>query len=423
MKRFTKLEWAWILYDIGNSAFILMVSTLIPIYFNYLSGEAGVSSADYLGYWGYAASAATVLVAFIGPTFGTLADTKGFKKPIFLASLLLGVGACLTLGFFTSWLAFLVVFVIAKVGYSASLVFYDSMIGDVTTPERVDEVSSMGYGWGYIGSCIPFAVCLVLVLGRDAVGLSLRTAMILSFWIVGLWWLLVTLPLLRRYQQTHSVPREPGAVRRSFARLAATARDIRKEKKVFLFLLSFFFYIDGVYTIIEMATAYGKALGLDSTGLLLALLVTQLVAFPSALLFGRLSRSVRSETLITICIVAYTGVALFALFLTTQLHFWILAVWVGMFQGGIQALSRSHFTKIIPPERSGEYFGIMDICGKGASFVGTMLVGGVSQLTGSANKGVAILAAVFLVGLVLFRLSGRAPAPERAPAAAGETPE
>ena len=180
---------------------------------------------------------------------------------------------------------------------------------------------------------------------------------------------------------------------------------MKNEKPVFLFLIAYFFYIDGVYTIIDMATAYGTALGLDTTGLLLALLVTQIVAFPFSIIWGRLSSRYSTQNLIMVCILAYFGITVFALFMSTQLQFWILAVCVGMFQGGVQALSRSHFAKLIPPEKSGEYFGILDICGKGASFLGTSLVGLVSQITGDANKGVGVLMPVFLLGLVLFYYS------------------
>lgn len=187
--------------------------------------------------------------------------------------------------------------------------------------------------------------------------------------------------------------------------MGKTLVGMKDEKAVFLFLLAFFCYIDGVYTIIDMATAYGTALGLDTTGLLLALLVTQIVAFPSALVFGRLSQKQESGKLIPVCIAAYTVIAVFAFFLDSQWKFWVLAVCVGMFQGGIQALSRSHFAKIIPPEKSGEYFGLYDICGKGASFIGTMLVSVASQLTESVNVGVGSLVILFIAGFFLFRKS------------------
>ena len=395
-------EKRWILYDVGNSAFVLLVATIIPIYFNYLAGKAGLSDVDYLAYWGYAASICTVIVAILGPVLGTIADTKGYKKPIFMISILIGTIACSLLGLMVQWMAFLIVFLIAKVGFSASLIFYDSMLSDITDEERMDYVSSQGYAWGYIGSCVPFVLCLVIVLGSDSLGIRMETAMGIAFVLVAVWWLLMSLPLLKNYEQKYYVEKKPHAIAQSFKRLGETFKNMKEEKQVFMFLLAFFFYIDGVYTIIDMATAYGSALGLDSTGLLLALLVTQIVAFPCAIIFGNLSYRIRTEKLIIVCIFAYLGIAIFAVFLKTQLQFWILAILVGMFQGGIQALSRSYFTKIIPEEHSGEYFGLMDICGKGASFVGTTIVSIVSQLTGNISMGVGMIAILFCIGIVIF---------------------
>ena len=400
--KLTKLEKYWILYDVGNSAFVLLVSTIMPIYFNYLAGKEGLSSVEYLAYWGYAASITTLLVALSGPVFGTIADNKGFKKPIFLSSVLIGVVGCLVLGFTRQWLLFLILFIVAKYGFSLSLIFYDSMLGDVTEESRMDAVSSQGYAWGYIGSCVPFAVCLMLVLGSGKIGISMETAMTIAFAITAAWWLGVTVPFLKNYQQKYYVEHRQGAVAESFGRLWQTLKDIRNEKAILFFLVAFFFYIDGVYTIIDMATAYGSALGLDSTGLLLALLVTQIVAFPCAIIFGRLAGKFKSEHLIMVCILAYTGIAIYAMFLKTQGQFWVLAVCVGMFQGGIQALSRSYFAKIIPNEKSGEYFGLLDICGKGASFVGTTIVSVVSQISGDVSKGVGMIAVLFVVGMLLF---------------------
>ena len=397
--KLTGKEKRWIMYDVGNSAFALLVSTIIPIYFNYLAGKAGISSVNYLAYWGYAASICTIIVALLGPVCGTLADTKGFKKPVFLISILIGSIACAMLGACVKWLIFLIVFVIAKIGFSSSLIFYDSMLVDVTDEKRMDYVSSQGFAWGYIGSCIPFVGCLLLVLGSSNIGISMEMAMGIAFVIVAVWWLGMSLPHVKKYEQKNYVERKPHAIRESFKRLYGTCKNIKKEKHIFLFLLAFFFYIDGVYTIIDMATAYGSALGLDSTGLLLALLVTQIVAFPCAIIFGRLSYKVSTEKLILVCIVAYLGIAVF---LRSQLQFWILAILVGMFQGGIQALSRSYFTKIIPEEKNGEYFGLMDICGKGASFLGTTVVSIVSQLTGDINKGVGMIAVLFCIGIVVF---------------------
>ena len=410
----TKLEKSWILYDIANSAFILLVATLLPIYFDFLAGSANLSESDYLAYWGYAGSVSTILVAVIGPVCGTLADQRGFKKPLFMLSMLLGVIGCAALGAAWSWLSFLVIFVIAQVGYSSSIVFYDSMLPEVTDSKRMDWVSTLGYALGYIGSVLPFVVCLVVVLCYETFGISQVTALILSFLITAAWWLVCSLPLAKSYRQTAFREVKGNPVAETFKQLGRSFKEVSKQKHIFVYLLAFFFFIDGVYTIIDMATAYGKALGLDTTGLLLALLVTQIVAFPCSIAFGRFSAKYDTGLLIKICILCYTGIAVFAIFLTSQWQFWVLAVLVGMFQGGIQALSRSYLGKIIPAERSGEYYGLMDICGKGASFVGTTLVAVVSQLTEGmsfslfgipiANTGVAVgsIAVLFVVGFVLF---------------------
>lgn len=240
------------------------------------------------------------------------------------------------------------------------------------------------------------------MLGYQKMGLSFETGMMIAFAVVAVWWLVMSLPLMKQYRQVHYVERKPHAMRESVGRIIETLRSVRKQKKIFLFLIAFFFFIDGVYTIIDMATAYGSALGLDSTGLLLALLVTQFVAFPFSILFGRLAEKYDTGKLILTCIAAYTGITVFAVFMKAQWQFWVLAIFVGMFQGGIQALSRSYFAKIVPPERSGEYFGLMDICGKGASFMGTTVVGLASQAFGSINIGVSAIVFLFLAGALFF---------------------
>jgi len=400
--KFTKLEKQWILYDVGNSAFTLLVSTILPIYFNSLAEGAGVSEVDYLAYWGYAASVSTLIVAILGPVLGTMADLRNYKKPLFSACVMIGVLACGALWIPSSWFLFLVVFVIAKVAYSTSLIFYDAMLVDVTTPDRLDRVSSNGYAWGYIGSCIPFVISLVFVLLYDSFGISIGTAMIIAFLINGAWWFAMSVPLLKNYKQLHYIETPEHPVKESISRIVSTLKDIKGQKHIFMYLLAFFFFIDGVYTIIEMATAYGSALGLDTTGLLLALLVTQIVAFPCALIFSRLSDKYETGKLLKICIMAYIGIGLFAIQLDKQWEFWFLAVCVGMFQGAIQALARSYFAKIIPAEKSGEYFGIYDICGKGASFMGTFLIGVIAQMTGVANLGVAVIAVMLMIGFFVF---------------------
>jgi len=412
--KLTALERSWILYDIGNSAFTLLVSTLLPIYFNALATSAGVNEDLYLSYWGYAGSIATVLVAIIGPICGTLSDRKGYKKPLFLLMVILGVFGCAALGVTQNWLVFLAIFVVAKVGFNGSLVFYDSMLPEITDYNRMDNVSTMGYAYGYIGSVIPFVACLALVLLGESFGIDATTAMILSFAITAVWWAVFTVPLSRRYKQTAYTEAGEHPISDTFRKIGKTFKEAKQQKHIFVYLLAFFFFINGVYTIIDMATAYGTALGLDTTGLLLALLLTQIVAFPFAILFGRLSAKHDSAKLMKICIVCYTCITLFAVFLVAQWQFWVLATLVGMFQGAIQALSRSYLGKIVPAEQSGEFYGLMDICGKGASFFGMALVGFINQITAgmefnifglqlqNANLAVSVLVVLFIIGYALF---------------------
>ena len=412
--KLTKLEKYWILNDIGNSAFILLVATLLPIYFEGMTSGI-LSESDNLAYWGYANSVATALVVLIGPICGAMADQSGYKKRLFLIATVLGVASCAALGLVSHWLVFLAVFVAAKVGFSSSLVFYDAMLPEVTQESRMDKVSSLGYAWGYIGSVIPFVLCLALALGYELFGISQVTAIVLGLILTAVWWLLCSLPLAKSYRQTaFSGQRKGNAFAVAFRRLGKTFREARQHKHIFLYLLAFFFFIDGVYTIIDMATSYGKNLGLDSTGLLLALLVTQIVAFPATILIGRATAKYDTGLLLKVCIISYTGIAVFAVFLQTLWQFWLLAVLVGCFQGGIQALSRSYLAKLVPADRSAEYFGLMDICGKGASFVGTTMIAVISQVTDGmkfsflgisiANTGLAVgsLAVLFIIGYLLF---------------------
>lgn len=396
------MELKWILYDVGNSAFILLVTTILPIYYNHLASSAGISEDEYLASWSFATSIATICVAILGPIMGTIADFKGNKRKIFFGNALFGSLLLFALWMPSHWLPFLILFVLAKICYSISLVVYDSMLVDICEPDQMDMVSSKGYAFGYIGSVIPFIISLIFVLTYNKIGISFHTAMIICFTINALWWLGCSLPLFRSYRQRHYVEKENHIAAHAFSRLSRTFRSITKHKKAFLFLLSFFFYIDGVYTIIDMATAYGTSLGLDQSGLLLALLVTQIVAFPFAILFGWLAKKYSTPLLIKTAIIAYICIAVYALFLNNLTQFWILAICVGMFQGGIQALSRSYFARIIPAEYSGEYFGLFDICGKGASFLGTMIVGIVTFIAGNQNIAIGCLAFLFLIGLALF---------------------
>lgn len=407
-QKLNKLEKYWVMYDVGNSAFALLVSTIIPIYFKNMATQNGISAADSTAYLSYAISISTLIVAILGPVLGTVADGKNRKKPLFTLFMMVGVIGCAALALPKSAMLFLVVFVITKVGFSGSLIFYDSMLVDVTTDERMDDVSSQGYAWGYIGSCVPFIASLALIFGADYIGISGTMATAIAFVINALWWAVVTIPLLKNYKQNYYVKTRTSGVTETVKRLGSVCGEIKNNKKVFLFLVAFFFYIDGVYTIIEMATSYGKDVGISDTSLLLALLLTQIVAFPCAIIFGRLAQKFDTARLIAVCIGAYFLVAVYALWLDAAWKFWMMATFVGVFQGAIQALSRSYYARIIPKEKSSEYFGIFDIFGKGASFMGTMLMGISTQIFHTSKAGVIVIAAMFVIGFVVFKLQANA---------------
>lgn len=405
--KITKEEKHWIMYDIGNSAFVLLVSTIIPIYFKNMATVSGISASDSTAFYSYAISISTIIVALLGPLLGTVADNRGYKKPLFTFFMMMGVLGCAGLSIPKIWIVFLVIFVIAKVGFSASLIFYDSMLIDVTTDERMDNISSQGYAWGYIGSCIPFLISLMLVLFSHKVGISTTAAMTVAFLLNAVWWLVVTLPLLKNYKQNYYVEKTKTPIKNSFVRLNKIWSELRNNKKILMFLIAFFFYIDGVYTIIEMATSYGKDVGITDDSMLFALLLTQIVAFPCSIIFGRLSRNIDADKLIRICIIAYFFIAVFALQLDTAWKFWMLAVLVAVFQGAIQALSRSYYAKLIPKDKASEYFGIFDIFGKGASFIGTTLMGVSTQIFDSSKAGIVVIAFMFVIGLVVFQMQYR----------------
>lgn len=427
---FTKKEKNWILYDVANSAYTLLATALLAFYFDFLSPSESLTTV-----WGSVNVIVTIIAVVLCPIMGTYADFSK-KKNIFITFAGVGMGGCLLLSIFSAirgatfaGVLFLIVYIITEVGYTSANVFYDSMLSDITTDENMHKVSANGYAWGYIGSCIPFIVCLVLyVLGdmvlvtKDAAGIVidkpyLGLAYTLCCLITAVWWFVFTIPLYRSYKQQHFLPKPAKPIKETFTRLGSIFKDLAKNRKALFFLIAYFFYIDGVHTIIKMAMSIGKDLNFPNFGvvkLVIALFVTQIVAFPFAILFGKLASKYRSNKLLIVCIVAYMGIGVLAVFLRQEWQFWAMAVGVGMFQGGVQAMSRSYFTKIIPTEKTGEYFGIYDIFGKSAAIVG---VGLISLLSGFfplakgtwINVALIPLPVLFLLGLIFFLVSMKIP--------------
>ena len=388
--KLTTREKKWIVYDVGNSAFVMLSTAVVPIYANSLLQSAGQS--NIVSTWGYAQTIASLIIAVMMPVLGSMADVQGMKVKFFTGFFLTGVVACCAMALPLSWLIFLVVCILATVGLNGSLTFYDSMLVDITSNERMDRVSSHGFAWGYIGSTIPFIACIALIFGGPS--------------LFG--WSTVACTLLTSYKQVHyraTAGQTGEAIRGTFAELGSTFRAIRKNKPLWMFMIAFFFYIDAVNTVISMSTSYGTQLGIDSTHLVMALLITQFVAFPSAIAYGKLAGRFGAKTMITTAVIAYICIVLFAaFFLRSATEFWILAILVGLFQGGIQALSRSYYGKIIPKNRANEYYGFYDIFGKTASIIGTFLVATTTSLTGNASVGVLSIAILLIVALIFLLL-------------------
>ena len=414
-KRFTKTEKSWIFYDWANSIYATnIMAAIFPIYFAMQATDTG----DKI--YGFAVSAATFVVALLAPILGAIGDFRGMKKKLFAAFLLIGLVFTATMAIFESWQYMLVGFVLSRIGFSGTCLFYDSFLTDVTTPERMDKVSTWGYAAGYIGgSTIPFIISIVVMLLMGQSILSYKIAIL----IVVVWWALFSIPFLKNVKQNFCVDEPPEKLAKAaFKNMVGTFKDIVKDKRILLFILAYFFYIDGVDTIISMATNYGSTLGLGTIGMILALLVTQLVAVPFSILFGNLAKKVGGIKMISIAVGVYfvitilgfimgyniehaeaVGADMEAAIHTSTILFWILAGLVGTVQGGIQALSRSYFGKLIPPERSNEFYGFLDIFGKFSCVIGPALYALVYSLTDKASLGILSIILLFLAaGITLF---------------------
>ncbi|MBM7662337.1 UMF1 family MFS transporter [Bacillus mesophilus] len=406
-RRFTKEENSWVLYDWGNSAYSVIISTAVfPLYYKASATEAGVSAANSTAYLGYTIAIATFILAMLGPILGTIADYQGFKKKFFSFFFSLGVLFTGALAFIPSdqWLFLLIFYTVAAVGSAGGNIFYDAFLVDVTTEERMNRISARGFGLGYIGSTIPFIISIgIIVLAQNKIiPIETVTASKIAFIITAIWWGVFAIPLLKNVHQRYYINKEPNPVVNSFKRLGKTFKEIRKYRSLFLFLLAYFFYIDGVGTIITMSTAYGSDLGITSTNLLIILFVTQVVAAPFALLYGRLAEKFTGKKMLYVGICVYIIVCIYAYFLETTIDFWILAMLVATSQGGIQALSRSYFAKLVPKQHSNEFFGFYNIFGKFAAIMGPLLVGVTAQVTGNSNSGVFSLVVLFIIGIIIL---------------------
>ena len=400
LKQFTKEEKSWMLYDWANSAFSAIIAAIIlPIFFKEIAKSGGVADVDATAYWGYATSFGTFLCAVLAPFLGTLGDFKGMKKKLFTAFMALGVICSFLLATTSSWKMILAFYILGTLGFSGSCIYYDGFLPDVTTDERMDQVSTLGYGLGYIGgSTIPLVISLLLIQFGDKIGIPTVPATKFSFVLTAIWWLVFSIPMLRNVHQKHSIKPEKKIISQTLRNMGSTCRMILSNKSVFFFLIAYFFYIDGVGTIIHMATVFGDSCGLGSMDMMLVLLVVQIVAFPFAILYGKLAGKFGARKMILFGIATYIVVCAVGYNLQELSDFLALAVLVGTAQGGIQALSRSYYGKIIPAEYSSEYFGFFDVFGKFSAVVGPALFGLAAQITGVTNYGALAVMLMFIIG-------------------------
>lgn len=400
--RLTREERSWILVDCGNSAYSIAITTaLLPVIFSMFKN---VGSSMDLGYFNTIAS---ILVAILSPILGTIADYKDKKKRFFIFFSFLGIIFTASLAFVPPesgmWQLLAVFYILSAIGFAGANIFYDSFLVDVSSDERMDKVSTRGFAFGYISSVIPFGISLglILFLGMDkAIGYQI------GFIITALWWGLLTIPMIKDVRQKHFIEPEPNPVINSFKRLADTFKNIRQHKTVFVFLISYFLYIDGVDTIIKMVVPYATAvLGNDSLNtftLLGILLVIQIIAFPCAIIYGNLAKKYSARTMIIVGIFTYIISCIAAFFISSVWHIFILGALIGSAQGGIQALSRSYFAKIIPKQNSNEFFGFYNIFGKFAAIIGPGVMALTTTITGNAKLSILAIIPLFIAGFFVF---------------------
>lgn len=407
-----KERWAWAFYDWANSAFITTVMVaFFPIFFrNYWASE--LPSEEVTLHLGTANALASLSVMLLAPFLGAVADRGGIKKPLMAVFVALGICATLLLTVIgeNQWQLAMFAFILAVVGFLGANIFYDSLLVDVAEEKDFNRVSALGYGLGYLGGGLLFLICVLMTLHPEWFGINDKAhAVRWAFGITALWWAVFSIPLwLLVHQKSAGTPTQQA----SFGRLLVegwrdfidTFRNIRQLKSVGLFLLAYWFYIDGVDTIIVMAVDYGQTLGFPEDSLITALLITQFIAFPAAILFGFLGNKVGAKQGILVGLAAYVVITIGASQMQSVKGFYALAICVGLVQGGVQALSRSLYASLIPEEQAAKFFGFYNMLGKFAAVLGPLLVGWFGLLTGSSRLGLLAVLILFIIGGILLWL-------------------
>jgi len=403
MKENKRAVWSWAFYDWANSAYSTTVMAgFFPLFFKeYWADPHNPSQSTF--YLGMANSIASMVVAALAPLLGSVADQGSAKKKFLTFFAFLGV--IMTGGLWMvaqgNWQMAVLFYVIATIGFASGNVFYDALLPGLASEERVDAVSSLGFGLGYLGGGLLFLVNVFMYLKPELFGIpDGATAIKLSFLSVAVWWAVFTIPLILFVPEPKNYENIDfnNAIRMGWVQLVQTFKEIRNMKVVGTFLLAYWFYIDGVDTIIRMAVDYGMSLNFPGESLIIALLIVQFVAFPAALIYGWLASKIGAKTGIMVGITAYSFITLLGYFMTEAWHFYVLAILIGLFMGGIQALSRSLYTRIIPPDKSAEFFGFYNMLGKFAAIIGPALMGTIALVTGSARLSILSILLLFILG-------------------------
>jgi UMF1 family MFS transporter len=406
-----KAIWAWTMYDWGNSAFATTImAAVLPVYYSSVAASTlppNIATAR----WGFTTSFAALLVAIIGPILGAVADFKGNKKRFLAIFMVLGVTATALLYFVKTgdWLLASTLYIFGNIGFSGSLVFYDALLPHVASPDEIDEVSSRGFAMGYIGGGVLLAINVVMIMFGDTVFPNIDPTLMsrLSFLSVAVWWFVFSLPVFKHIEEPprRILKQEQGMnpLKVSFQRLRVTFKEIKNYQDLFVFLIAFFLYANGIGTIITMSTIYGAEIGIGQTTLIGTLLMVQFVAAPFAILFGKLAKKIGTKNSIYLSLVIYTFIAIGGYFLSTEWHFWVLGFAVATVQGGSQALSRSLIGRMMPKSKTAEFYGFFSVFEKFSSIAGPFLFGLVSTLMGESRLSIVSLIIFFILGMIVLR--------------------
>ncbi len=394
---------SWALYDCANSGFALIVMTAFFPLFLRQYWNVG-DPADSTLQLGISNSVASIVVALMAPALGVVADRHSAKKRGLAAFTVLAVvmTAALPLAARGNWPLAVALFVFASIGFHAANIFYDSLIVEVASKESLHRVSALGFALGYLGGGLLFALTVMMTLWPARFGFGDSTqAVRVAFVLVAMWWALFTVPLLFFVHEKFGSD-VPGRVTAPCRPLADHIRELCRLRPIWLFLLAYWCYIDGVHTIARMAVDYGMALGFDPKSLIVALLITQVVGFPAALAFGRLGTAFGARPALLAGIAVYAGVTLWSAFMTAVWEFYVLAAVIGLVQGGLQSLSRSFYARLIPAGRSGEYFGYYNMTSRFAAVLGPVLVGVVAAMTGNPRLSISVILVLLVIGALLL---------------------